>query len=50
VEGVEAVADEGGEGLIGVEAVAGGEAVAEEDDGFCVGWGSGSGRSRVGGV
>jgi hypothetical protein len=36
VEGVDAAADDGGESLIGVEAVAGGEAVTEEDDGFSV--------------
>ena len=48
-EGVDAAADEGGESLIGVEAVAGGEAVAEEDDGFSV-VGRGDGCCCTGGM
>lgn len=45
VEGVEAAADQGGESLIRVEAVAGGETVAKEDDGFAsVCGGNGCGR------
>jgi len=40
VEGVDAAADDGREGLVGAYAVAGGEAIAEEEDGF------GGGRIR----
>lgn len=36
LEGVEAAADAGGEGFLGAESIAGGEAVAEEDDGSAV--------------
>lgn len=36
VKGIEAMADEGGKGLVGFEAVAGGEAVSEKQNGFCV--------------
>jgi len=52
VEGVEAVADEGGEGLIGFEAVARGEGVAEEDNCLSVVGGNGGrdGRDGRGGV
>lgn len=48
VEGVEAVADEGGESLIGGEAIACGEAVTKEDDGFsAVGGGDGGSGVRA---
>lgn len=46
-EGIDEAADEGGEGLIWIDAVAGGEAIAEEEDGFGVGgWGGIGGGIR----